>query len=111
MSKRTFILAHETARRRALRAVELAPVGMVVTISEPTKTTERIEADRLRQAKWHKLNPGKSRTMQANKKNKVTLGYAASCLGVRIKDVPVEILEAKAMLIRINRKLKESKNG
>ncbi len=35
--KRTFILAHDTARHRAVAAVAEAPAGFMVVISEPTK--------------------------------------------------------------------------
>lgn len=39
--KKTFILAHDTARQRAVQAVEQAPEGYVVAISEPTRTLEQ----------------------------------------------------------------------
>ena len=39
--KRTFILAHAEARKRALEAVQNAPDGYAVTISEPTRTLEQ----------------------------------------------------------------------
>lgn len=39
--KRTFILAHDTARRNALQAVQDAPQGYCVVISEPTRTLEQ----------------------------------------------------------------------
>ncbi len=35
--RRTFILAHAEARRRALATVECAPEGYTVTIAEPTR--------------------------------------------------------------------------
>lgn len=70
-----------------------------------------MEGNRRRQERWRKLNPDKARALQINKKEKVTIGYAASCFGTRISSVPIEMLEAKTMIIRINRKLKESKNG
>lgn len=73
--------------------------------------TSSAETARRGQAKWRKLNPEKARAMQASKREKITPGYAASCFGMRIDSVPVEILEAKAVLIRINRKLREFKNG
>ena len=73
--------------------------------------TSSAETSRRGQAKWRKLNPEKARTMQASKREKVTPGYAASCFGIRVNGVPVEMLEAKAVLIRINRKLREFKNG
>jgi hypothetical protein len=40
MSQR-FILAHDLARRRAVQAVAEAPAGHVVTIKEPTRTTDQ----------------------------------------------------------------------
>lgn len=48
MTKRTFILAHETARRRCQEAVWDAPDGHRVTIAEPTRTTDQ-------NAKFHAL--------------------------------------------------------
>ena len=36
-----FILAHETARRRALEAVAQAPGGYVVTVKEPSRNLEQ----------------------------------------------------------------------
>lgn len=36
-----YILAHDTARRRAVQAVQEAPEGWVVRISEPTRTLEQ----------------------------------------------------------------------
>lgn len=41
MTKQTFIMAHETARRNAVKAVEAAPDGWVVQISEPNRTLEQ----------------------------------------------------------------------
>jgi hypothetical protein len=38
--KRTFNLAHDTARLMAVREVQNAPVGYVVTVSEPTRSLE-----------------------------------------------------------------------
>lgn len=37
MSKQTFALVHEVARRRAVAAVAEAPAGFVVTVAEPTR--------------------------------------------------------------------------
>ena len=39
--KQTFIIAHDTARANAVRAVQNAPDGDVVTISEPSRTLEQ----------------------------------------------------------------------
>jgi len=39
--KQVFILAHEVARDRALRAVQGAPGGWCVTLSEPTRNAEQ----------------------------------------------------------------------
>jgi hypothetical protein len=38
-----FILAHDTARRRAMQAVADAPAGHVVTVKEPAKSREQEE--------------------------------------------------------------------
>ena len=38
--KQTFIIAHDTARANAVRAVQNAPDGFVVQISEPTRSLE-----------------------------------------------------------------------
>lgn len=39
--KQTFILAHDNARKNAVRAVQEAAEGYAVTISEPTRTLEQ----------------------------------------------------------------------
>lgn len=39
--KKTFILAHEQARIRAVAAVAQAPVGFVITVAEPTRNSEQ----------------------------------------------------------------------
>ena len=38
--KRIFIMAHQTARRNAIQAVQEAPEGYIVTVSEPTRTLD-----------------------------------------------------------------------
>ena len=43
-----FILAHDTARRRAMQAVADAPAGHVITVKEPTRSSEQ-------NAKFHAL--------------------------------------------------------
>lgn len=65
MAKRTFILAHDQARRNALRFVEEAPAGYCVTVSEPTRNLEQNAAmwamltDVSEQVVWHgrRLSP------------------------------------------------------
>jgi hypothetical protein len=39
--KRTFILAHDLARQRAVEAVKSAPQGFAVTVAEPTRNSEQ----------------------------------------------------------------------
>lgn len=39
--KQTFIMAHDIARANAVRAVQTAPDGYVVTIAEPTRNLEQ----------------------------------------------------------------------
>lgn len=41
MSRKTFILAHAEARRRAVQAIQEAPEGYAVTLSEPTRNLEQ----------------------------------------------------------------------
>lgn len=41
MSRRTFILAHDEARAYAVQAVQSAPQGYSVVVSEPTRTLEQ----------------------------------------------------------------------
>lgn len=41
MSKRTFILAHDVARRNAVQYVQDAPEGFSVTVSEPTRSLDQ----------------------------------------------------------------------
>jgi len=48
--KQTFILAHPTARQRAVDAVRNAADGMVVTVAEPTRNLEQ------NAAQWPILN-------------------------------------------------------
>lgn len=42
--KRSFVLSHPLARRRALAAVAEAPEGYAVTVAEPTRTVEQNSA-------------------------------------------------------------------
>ncbi len=41
MDKKTFVLAHDEARQRALQFIAQAPQGYCVTISEPSRTLEQ----------------------------------------------------------------------
>ena len=41
MSKQTFVLVHETARKRALAAVTTAPDGFVTVVCEPTRNLDQ----------------------------------------------------------------------
>ena len=41
MSKQTFVLVHETARKRALAAVETAPDGFVTIVCEQTRNLDQ----------------------------------------------------------------------
>jgi NinB protein len=41
MSKQTYIMAHDLARRRAVAAVVEAPAGYVITIAPPGRTTDQ----------------------------------------------------------------------
>jgi hypothetical protein len=57
--KRLFILAHDTARQRALEAVTAAPEGYWVTISEPIKSREQEQAYHAKIAdiaEWFQIN-------------------------------------------------------
>lgn len=59
MSKKTYILAHATARRLAQEHVQTAPDGYAVTISEPSRSLEQnarlwaLLADISRQVDWY----------------------------------------------------------
>lgn len=44
MTRKVFIMAHAEARRRAIQAVQEAPEGFAVTISEPTRSLEQNSA-------------------------------------------------------------------
>lgn len=63
--RRTFILAHSEARRRAIEAVHEAPDGFAVTISEPTRSLDQNArlwaslSDVSEQVEWYgkKLSP------------------------------------------------------
>jgi hypothetical protein len=50
VSKAVYILAHETARQRAVEAIRNAADGMVVTVAEPTRNLEQ------NAAQWPILN-------------------------------------------------------
>lgn len=58
-NKRTFVLAHDQARRNAINFVAAAPAGYCVTVSEPTRNLEQNAAlwamltDISRQVVWH----------------------------------------------------------
>lgn len=41
MTKRVFIMAHDLARRNALQAVQDAPAGYAVTVSEPSRSLDQ----------------------------------------------------------------------
>lgn len=41
MTKQTFVLVHETARKRALAAVTTAPDGFVTVVCEPTRNLDQ----------------------------------------------------------------------
>lgn len=41
MSKQTFVLVHETARKRALAAVTTAPDGFITIVCEPTRNLDQ----------------------------------------------------------------------
>jgi hypothetical protein len=41
VNKQTFIMAHDLARANAIKAVQAAPAGFVVQISEPSRTLEQ----------------------------------------------------------------------
>lgn len=56
-------------------------------------------------------HPDLQKNAQKRYREKVGLGYAAHTMRVRVGDLPVEILEAKAALIRLKRKLKKESNG
>ena len=59
MSKQTFILAHPTARQRAVDAVRNAPEGFCVTVAEPSRNLEQnaalwaILSDIAEHVVWH----------------------------------------------------------
>lgn len=63
--KRTFILSHQEARRRAIQAVQQAQDGFAVSISEPTRSLEQNSrlwaslSDVSQQVEWYgrKLTP------------------------------------------------------
>ncbi len=63
--KRVFILAHDQARRNAVRHIPEAPAGYCVTVSEPTRNLEQNAAmwamltDVSEQVVWHgrRLSP------------------------------------------------------
>jgi hypothetical protein len=48
MTRRLFILSHDTARRRCLEAIAAAPDGVVVTVADPRRTGDQ-------NAKFHAL--------------------------------------------------------
>jgi hypothetical protein len=84
MSKQTFRLVHDEARRRAIQAVKDAPDGYIVTVSEPTRNLDQNAAlwamltDISRQVDWYgnKLSQEewKSVFSSALKKQKVVPG-------------------------------------
>ena len=59
MTRQTFILAHDTARHRAIEAVRNAPEGFVVRVSPATRSLEQNALlwsrlnDVSRQVEWH----------------------------------------------------------
>lgn len=69
------------------------------------------ESNRAAGKKWRLAHPAEHKAMQRAVVEKAGLGYAAHAMGLRVADVPVEVLEAKAALILLNRKLRDEKNG
>jgi hypothetical protein len=59
MDKRTFVLAHDQARKNALSCIQSAPPGYCVTVSEPTRNLEQnallwsILGELAAQVDWH----------------------------------------------------------
>lgn len=59
--KQVFVLAHDTARRNAMRCVEQAPAGYCVEVKPKTRTLEQnarmwaMLTDISRQVQWHGL--------------------------------------------------------
>ena len=59
MSRQTYIMAHDTARQRAIEAVKAAPAGYAVVVSPPTRSLDqnaRLWAslgDISKQVVWH----------------------------------------------------------
>jgi len=41
MTRQTFVMAHDVARQRAIQAVQNAPQGYAVTISEPSRSLDQ----------------------------------------------------------------------
>ena len=69
--KKTFVLAHSTARQNAIAFIAAAPAGHCVTVSEPTRTLEQNAAlwsklgEIAAQVVWHgrKLSPESWKTI------------------------------------------------
>lgn len=60
-----YVLAHDTARKRALEAVANAPAGYVISIKEPNRTSEQ-------NAKFHAICSELAGTEWAGKKRDAT---------------------------------------
>ena len=60
-------------------------------------------------AKWHASHPGKVKAARVAYVGRLSAGYIADLLGVRAKDVPTELMEAKRVEIKLKRLIKEMK--
>lgn len=81
----------------------------------PVQTPRAPGESRLEQRKRHRdsmnaRHPDMQKNAQKKYREGVGLGYAAQVMRIRVGDVPIEILEAKVILIKLKRKLKEGKN-
>ena len=60
-------------------------------------------------AKWQASHPGKVKAARVAYVGRLSAGYIADLLGVRAKDVPTELMEAKRVEIKLKRLIKEMK--
>jgi len=91
-------------KRKARKAAGI-PVRVCVPGGSPVEQRKRWRES------TNARHPNLMKDAQVKYREKVGLGYAAWVMRVRVQDVPIPLLEAKAALIRLNRKLRDEKNG
>lgn len=69
------------------------------------------ESNRIAGKKWRLEHPAEYRALQKAVTERAGIGYAAHAMHMRVGEVPLHILEAKSVLIKLNRQIKRSSHA